>query len=159
MAREEVYAVLMSLAADTLLLPNAAVAEVVSAEILEPPMPGTPPWLAGRATYNNRQLAVVRFEVMNGAGAASDTRRTRLAVMQPVSSHLRTGLYAIVCQGYPHLVTLNRTALRSESLLPSDNNDLVLSRVSIANTSALIPNLEKIEQMLAQLEDLSAALA
>lgn len=159
MAREEVYAVLMSLAADTLLLPNNAVAEVISAEILQPPMPGTPPWLAGRATYNNRQLAVVRFEAMNGSSASGDTRRTRLAVMHPVSSHLRTGVYAIVCQGYPHLVTLNRTALRSEPLHSSDRDELVLARVSIANTNALIPNLERIEQMLAQVEDLSAALA
>jgi len=152
MAREELYAVLVSLAADTLLLPNAAVAEVISAERLDPPPPGSPPWLAGRATYNNRQLAVVRFEVMNGSATISDSRRTRLAVIQPLTGTLRTGQYGIVCQGYPHLVTLNRTALKKEALVSTDNEDLVLTRVSIANTNALVPNLEKIEQMLAPLE-------
>jgi chemosensory pili system protein ChpC len=152
MAREDLYAVLVSLAADTLLLPNAAVAEVISAERLDPPPPGSPPWLAGRVTYNNRPLAVVRFEVMNGSGTIGDSRRTRLAVMQPITGALRTGQYAVVCQGYPHLVTLNRTALRKEALVSTDNDELVLTRVSIANTSALIPNLEKIEQLLAQTE-------
>src|SRR5688572_30238940 len=112
MAREELYAVLVSLASDTLLLPNAAVAEVISADRIDPAPAGSPPWLAGRATYNNRQLSVVRFELLNGATPAEDTKRTRLAVIQPLTGALRTGQYAIVCQGYPHLVTLNRTALR-----------------------------------------------
>ena len=156
MARDDIYAVLVSLASDTLLLPNAAVAEVISAERMDPPPAGSPPWYAGRATYNNRQLSVLRFEVMNGSSAISDSRRTRLAVIQPLTGALRTGQYAIVCQGYPHLVTLNRTALRKESLVSSDNEDMVLTRVSIANTNALVPNLEQIEKLLAPLEGVTA---
>ena len=150
--REELYAVLVSLNADTLLLPNAAVAEVVSAEALEEPPAGAPAWLAGRVTYNNRQLSVVRFELLNGGAAGEDSRRTRLAILQPVTSSLRTGQYAMVCQGYPHLVTLNRTALRKEDLQSTDSEEFVFTRVSIANTNALIPNLERIEQVLAQFE-------
>jgi chemosensory pili system protein ChpC len=152
MAREELYAVLVSLASDTLLLPNAAVAEVISADNIDPPQAGSPPWFAGRATYNNRQLSVLRFEVMNGSSTISDTRRTRLAVIQPLTGALRTGQYAIVCQGYPHLVTLNRQALKKEALVSTDDTTLVLTRVSIANTNALVPNLEKVEQLLAPLE-------
>ena len=157
MAREDVYAVLVSLAADTLLLPNAAVAEVISADLMEPPPPGAPAWLAGQVTYNNRRLSVVRSETLNGSGSGTDSRRTRLAVMQPITSSLRTGQYAIVCQGYPHLVTLNRTALRKEELVSGDNEDMVLTRVSIANTNALIPNLEKLEQILAPFDGAPAA--
>jgi chemosensory pili system protein ChpC len=156
MARDDLYAVLVSLASDTLLLPNAAVAEVISAEKMDPPPPGAPAWFAGKATYNNRQLSVVRFEVMNGSAAASDTRRTRLAVLQPLTGELRTGQYAIVCQGYPHLVTLNRQALKKEELVSTDDAELVLTRVSIANTNALVPNLEKIEQLLSPFEAVPA---
>lgn len=152
MAREELYAVLVSLSSDTLLLPNAAVAEVISAERIDPPPAGSPPWLVGRATYNNRQLSVVRFETLNGSTANADTKRTRLAVIQPLTGQLRTGQYAIVCQGYPHLVTLNRTALRKEALVSTDKDEMVFTRVSIANTSALVPNLEEIERLLAPLE-------
>jgi chemosensory pili system protein ChpC len=150
--REELYAVLVSLSSDTLLLPNAAVAEVVSPESMDEPPAGAPAWFAGHVTYNNRRLAVVRFEVLNGGGSGEDSRRTRLAVLQPVTGALRSGQYAIVCQGYPHLVTLNRTALRKEDLQSTDSEDFVFTRVSIANTNALIPNLEKIEQVLAQFE-------
>jgi chemosensory pili system protein ChpC len=152
MAREELYAVLVSLTSDTLLLPNAAVAEVVAAERMDPPPAGAPAWLAGKATYNNRQLSVVRFEILNGATAGEDTKRTRLAVIQPLTGQLRTGQYAIVCQGYPHLVTLNRTALKKEALVSTDKDEMVLTRISIANTNALVPNLEQIERLLAPFE-------
>jgi hypothetical protein len=36
--------------------------------------------------------------------------------------------------------------------VPGDNEEAVLTRVSIANTNALIPNLEQLEQLLAQYE-------
>ena len=156
MAREELYAVLVALNGDTLLVPNAAVAEVVSADGLQTPPEGAPDWLAGRVMYNNRQLLVVRFELLNGGSAGEDSRRTRLAVLQPVTTSLRTGQWALVCQGYPHLVTLNRQALKKEGAQPGDKEDIVLTRVSIANTNALIPNLETIEQMLAPLEGAAA---
>jgi chemosensory pili system protein ChpC len=154
--RDELYAVLVALASDTLLLPNAAVAEVVSIDDLRGPNDGLPPWIAGTVNYNNRELTVVRFEVLNGGSAGEDTRRTRLAIVQPVTTALRTGQYAVICQGYPHLVTLNRAALRKEPLVSSDREALVLARVGIANTSALIPNLEAIETLLAQADPAAA---
>lgn len=158
-AREELYAVLVSLAGDTLLLPNAAVAEVVTPDRMVPAPDGAPPWLAGTVPYNNRPLPVVQFEMLNGGGRPERTRRTRLAVVHAISDRVRAGHYAIVCQGYPHLVTLNRTALRKEPLVSTDQEGVVLARVSIANTSALIPNLEAIEAQLAQAELLAATAA
>lgn len=152
MKREELYAVLVSLANDTLLLPNAAVSEVVSAERIEPAPAHLPAWFAGRVAHQNLSVPVVRFEVLNGGVKLEDVKRTRLAIVHAVSDRLRSGLYAIVCQGYPHLVTLNRAALKREPPRERDHQNLVLSRVSIANTGALIPNLETIEMMLAQVE-------
>lgn len=149
--REELYAVLVALAGDTLLLPNAAVAEVVSAERIGK-ADGAPAWLAGRVAYNNRQVPVIHFEALNGAARPEPTRRTRLAIVHAITDRVRVGQYAIVCQGYPHLVTLNRAALRKEPLVSTDREELVLARVGIANTSALIPNLEAIEEALARVE-------
>lgn len=152
MKREELYSVLVSLATDTLLLPNVAVAEVITADRLEAPPAGAPPWFAGRVTHQNVSIPVVRFEVLNGGAVPEDSRRARLAIVHAVSDRLRAGLYGIVCQGYPHLVTLNRTALKAEPSLERDRPHLVLSRVSIAKTNALIPDLEAIELHLAQVE-------
>lgn len=152
MEREELYAVLISLTGDTLLLPNAAVAEVLSAERMERVEPGATPWLAGTLLYNERRIPVVRFEVLNGGARGEDTRRTRLAVVQAISDRVAAGQYAIVCQGYPHLVTLNRSALHRAPDHATDRPEFVLTRVAIANTHALIPNLEGLEQQLATAE-------
>lgn len=152
-AREELYAVLVALTGDTLLLPNPAVAEVVSAERLERAAPGGPSWLAGRILYNNRHLPVIQFERLNGgAGRAEESRRTRLAIVNVITEKVHAGQYAIVCQGYPHLVTLNRKAMRSEPRQRGDVDAMVLARVGIANTNALIPNLEAVEAQLATFE-------
>jgi chemosensory pili system protein ChpC len=150
--RDELYAVLVSLATDTLLLPNVAVQEVVAADRIEAPAGKPPAWYAGRITHQNVAVPIVRFEVLNGGMQPEEQKRTRIAIVNAVSNRLRTGLYGVICQGYPHLVTLNRTALQPEPLQVTDRKDLVLSRVSIANTSALIPNLEAIEVALAQVE-------
>lgn len=159
MEREELYAVLISLAGDTLLLPNAAVAEVVSAERMEQAGPGAAPWLAGSLVYNERRIPVVRFEVLNGGARGEDTRRTRLAVVQAIGDRIAGGQYAIVCQGYPHLVTLNRNALQPAPVQVTDQPEFTLTRVAIANTHALIPNLEAVEHTLAAAEAVAPAAA
>lgn len=158
-SKDEVYAVLMKLVGDTLLLPNSAVAEVVSAARLQAAAAGSPDWLAGSISYNERTLPVLRFEVLNGGRPAGDTHRLRVAIVHGITDRLRSGQYAVLCQGYPHLVTLNREALKKEPRVITDREDLVLSRVKIANTSALIPNLELMESKLADLESVSGEAA
>ncbi len=158
-AADEIYAVLMKLAGDTLLLPNSAVAEVVSAERLQAAAAGGPAWLAGTIGYDERTLPVLRFEVMNGGTPAGDTHRLRVAILHGITDRLHSGQYAVLCQGYPHLVTLNREALKKEPRDATDRPELVLSRVKIANTRALIPNLELMETELAELERASGEAA
>jgi chemosensory pili system protein ChpC len=150
--REQIYAVLLGLVDDTLLLPNAAVAEVLSRENLRPSGPGVPPWLAGYCAWNNRSLPVVSFEGLNGAPPADMTRRARVVVINSLGTHLPTGLFALVAQGYPHLVTLNRSAVAPGALRNTDRSDLILSRAKIANQEAVIPDLDTIEAEISRLQ-------
>lgn len=148
--REQLYAVLIAVHQDTLLLPNTAVAEVLARDALQGADAGAPSWLAGHCDWSNRRVPVVRFEHLNGASPPADPRRERLVVLNSLGRHLPSGQLAIVAHGYPHLVTLNRSALRNVPLRESDRDDLVLSRVRIANQEALIPSLEQIEAEIAR---------
>lgn len=148
--RDHLYAVLMALSDDTLLLPNAAVAEVVARDNLRPSWPGAPDWLTGYCEWSNRRVPVISFEALNGAAAAPMSRRARVVVINSLGSHLANGLFAVVAQGYPHLVTLNRTAVQGTPLRETDRQDIVLSRVRIASQEALIPNLDTIEAEIAR---------
>jgi len=151
MNREQIYAVLMALEGDTLLLPNAAVAEVVARDTLQPAGEGAPAWLAGYCDWNNRRVPVVSFEGLNGSARSAESRRARVVVLNSFGTHLPAGLLAVVSQGYPHLVTLNRAAVKGMALRPTDRGDLVLCRVRIASQEAAIPDLATIEAELARL--------
>ena len=148
--REQIYAVLMSVYEDTLLLPNTAVAEVLAREALQVEEGPHPDWLLGYCDWNNRRVPVVRFERLNHAPTGGDPRRERLVVLNSLGRHLPSGHLAIMTQGYPHLVTLNRTAVRSAPLRDTDRDEVVLTRVRIANQEALIPDLEQIEAEVAR---------
>ncbi len=154
MTREQIYAALIAIDGDHLLLPNAAVAEVLGNDALVPSLK-TPPWLRGTCAWNSRQIPVLCFEQLAGAATAGDARRQRIVVLHSPGRHLPSGNLAVLSQGYPHLVTLNRAALESIPLRETDRDDLVLSRVRIASQQALIPDLETIEAEIARAQMVS----
>jgi len=146
---DELYAVLMTVHEDIVLLPNAAVAEVLSRDALKR-SDGGPDWLLGHCEWNNRVVPVVRLEALNGGIGSGDPKRERVVVINSIGKHLAGGHVAFISQGYPHLVTLNRAAMRPLALRETDRNDLVLGRVRIASQQALIPDLATVEAEVAQ---------
>lgn len=153
---EEAYGQIVPLEGDSLLLPNAAVIEVRSLEGLRV-RSGPPAWLLGQVSWREHELSVVSIESLLGRAMPARSRRTRLLVINSTGSHLDTGLFAIVCQGYPHLAALNRVAIQSVPLEERDPDALVLSRVKVANTLAIIPDLDAIESRLVEVPDETAA--
>ena len=147
---EQLYAVLVSIQNDTLLLPNVGVAEVVSREGLRAPAPGAPGWYAGLLHWQGVELPVARFERLNGATVDAPGRRTRVIVINTVSGKLSAGRFGLLCEGYPHLVTLNRAAVRVAEARTSDNAKLILMRALVASQETVIPNLDFIENELAR---------
>lgn len=150
MNNQELYAVLVALEGDTLVLPNVAIAEVISRERIHPAAQG-PAWLQGSVPFNGRRLHAVSFEALNGGSVPELSRRTRVVVINSLGEHLDSGQFALVAQGYPHLVTLNRTGVRRANLHKTDRSDLVLSRLRIASQEAIIPDLEALELELSRL--------
>jgi len=150
MAQKDIYAVLVTLPGDTLLLPNSAVAEVLSSDRMKPAVGDGPAWLAGTVPHEGQSVPVIQFEALNGGARTEPTRRTRIAIVHGITGSLNAGRFGLLCQGYPHLVTLNRAATRNVARNEGDRQDLVLVRVRIANTAAAIPDFDVLEAELAQ---------
>jgi len=146
---EQVYAVLVTLQNDTLLLPNLGIAEVISREGLQPPSAAAPDWYAGKLTWQGQSIPVASFERLNGADVEGSGRRSRVVVINAIGNQLSGGRYGLLCEGYPHLVTIQRESIRSAEARPSDNPELALARVLVASRTLVIPNLEYIETQLA----------
>jgi chemotaxis signal transduction protein len=144
---DQLYCVLLALRDDTLVLPNALIAEASAQDSLELRDDGTDRWLAGQVRWRNQRLPAVNFETLNGGLAAPVSRRSRMVVLHALGERPEDRPWALVCQGYPHLVTLSRVALAPLPLRESDHPEYVLARVRIGNSEALIPDLDRISEL------------
>ncbi len=146
---QELYSLLVPLAGERLIVPRACVVEVVR---FSPPQheAGAHDWMLGTINWNGRQLPVVSFEGALGREVPAATGRTRIVVFYANTGQLRSGFFGVLTQGFPQLVRVNRDVLKFESREGWPESAPVLCRVKMINEFPLIPDLEKLEGMLAE---------
>jgi len=146
---EELYSLLVPLADDRLIVPRACVVEVV--RFANPDhQAGAHNWMLGTVNWNGRELPVVSFEGMLGKEAPATTGRARVVVFYASTGQLKTGYFGILTQGFPQLVRVNKDVLKLHTTEGWPEGAPVLCRVKMINEFPLIPDLEKLEAMLAQ---------
>lgn len=148
----ELYSLLIPLRAERMLVPRVCVAEVTAFAEPEPQASGAgPDWLLGTVTWNGRRIPVVSLDA--GDHEALDSRkaaRRRIVVFHALGSALRSGHYGVVTQGFPQLVRVNRDVVEydTESAMPEDRP--FLCRLRMIHEFPLVPDLDRLEQMLAE---------
>ncbi len=146
---EELYSLLVPLAEDRLIVPRACVVEVV--RFSKPDHEeGAHTWMLGTVNWSGRQLPVVSFEGLLGKEVPAATGRTRIVVFYASTGQLKTGFFGVLTQGFPQLVRVNRDVLQLHTTEGWPSDAPVLCRVKMINEFPLIPNLEKMEAMLAR---------
>jgi len=153
-AAEELYSLLVPLSEDRLIVPRACVAAVVRFSKAEQ-QEGAHDWMLGTINWNGRQLPVVSFEGAIGKEVPVVTGRTRVVVFYASTGQLKTGYFGVLTQGFPQLVRVNRDVLKLEAKDGWPEDAPVLCRVRMINEFPMIPDLEKLEAMLA-IESLQA---
>jgi chemosensory pili system protein ChpC len=148
-AAEELYSLLVPLTDDRLIVPRTCVAEVVrySKPDLEE---GSHKWMLGTVNWNGRQLPVVSYEGVLGKDIPVATGRTRIVVFLAITGQLKAGYFGVLTQGFPQLVRVNRDVLKLDATEGWPADAPVLCRVKMINEYPLIPDLEKLELMLAR---------
>ena len=146
---EELYSLLVPLNDDRLIVPRACVAEVV--RFTQPKQEdGAHNWMLGAVNWNGRELPVVSFEGTLGRDVPAITGRTRIVVFLASTEQLKSGYFGVLTQGFPQLVRVNRDVLKLEATDGWPDDAPVLCRVKMINEFPLIPDLEKLELMLAR---------
>lgn len=148
-AADELYSLLIPLSGERLIVPRACVAEVVRFSSPEQEE-GAHEWMLGNVNWNGRSLPVVSFEGTLGKDVPAATGRTRIVVFVATSGQLKTGYFGAVTQGFPQLVRVNRDVLKFDSAEGWPKDAPVLCRVRMINEYPLIPDLERLEAMLAR---------
>jgi len=146
---DELYSLLVPLVEERLIVPRACVAEVVR---YSPPEQeaGAHNWMLGTVNWNGRALPVVSFEGTLGKDVPAATGRTRIVVFVASTGQLKTGYFGALTQGFPQLVRVNRDVLQLDSTEGWPKDAPVLCRVKMINEYPLIPDLERLEAMLAR---------
>ena len=146
---EELYSLLVPLAEDRLIVPRACVVEVVRFARPEHEA-GAHEWMLGTVNWNGRDLPVVSFEGLLGKAVPATTGRTRIVVFYASGNELKTGYFGVLTQGFPQLVRVNRDVLQLHTTEGWPEDAPVLCRVKMINEFPLIPDLERLEALLAR---------
>ena len=145
----EIRCVLIPSAGVRLLLPNAAVAEVITLAGVEP-VDDAPEWLVGRIAWRGWRIPLVSFDHVAALAGEVPGQATRVAVLKALGNRPEMPYIAVLTHGFPRLTTLN-----AELLLPThDGHDLpfgVRARVLVRDDTAIVPDLEQLEDTLLEM--------
>lgn len=151
---EDIRGVLIQVLGGRVLLPNATVSEVIT--LSEPePVENAPAWLLGSVPWRGWRVPLFSFGVLSGLATHEPAETARVSVLKALGNHKRIPFIAMLAQGFPRLTTLRPdivVSVDSDEELPAG----VLSRVSIRDELALIPDMEGIEDMIAEALGLEA---
>jgi len=149
-ASAEVRGVLLPLQEGQLLLPNAAVCEVVSYRAPDAASPKAPDWVLGTFGWRNHVLPLISFERLLGRDAGEMGHRARVAICNTLNGNDQLPYIGILLHAAPHLARVTET-----SIVPFSGDEppheMVASRVIINGVDAWIPDLDALESALSAL--------
>lgn len=146
---DELYSLLVPLGDERLLVPRACIAEVVTWQQPEQ-VDNAPQWYLGNITWNNRVVPVISFEAACGKHIPIPGGRTRIIVCVAISGKLTGGYFGMVTQGFPQLVRLGPDIVKPDPNQPFFDRQPILCQVRMINEVPLIPDFEKLEQMISE---------
>lgn len=145
----EVYCVLVPLADGRLILPRSCVAEVV-AHSTPVEMAGAPQWYLGTVQWSGRNVPLISFEGICGQAIAPITGRSRIVVLHCLGSALEGGYFGLVAQGFPQVVRVTSDVIRPDNSRALPDRWPALCQVRMVNETPLVPDVERLEAMIAQ---------
>jgi chemosensory pili system protein ChpC len=150
--QKELYSLLIPLRNERLLVPRMCVAEVIAfAEAARNRDEAAPEWFLGSIEWNSRRVPVVSFDGAAAEERKSKRSRARVVVFHAITQVLKGGYYGILTQGFPQLVRVNADVLGLETEQPLPQGLPALCRARMIHEYPLIPDVERLEGMIADL--------
>ncbi len=144
---EEIRGLYIPIEGTGLLLPNAAVAEVISYK--EPQaIPGQPEWFLGEIEWRHITIPVISFEGMMGRPVERVGEQARIAVFNTLNGSSILPFIGVVTQSIPGLVRIKSDSITEQSD-EGDVSPLILYSVMLNGKEGLIPDLDHLEEMVA----------
>jgi chemosensory pili system protein ChpC len=141
-----VRAQIIPVGGDDLVLPNAAVAEIVQYSPVTA-VPDAPEWLLGLLSWREKTIALLSFELASRQDKPAANARAKIAVLNAPGGDPELHFFAILTQGVPRLMSVDESKIAPIEH-ETETDPLILSRVIVNGEPAIIPNLDVLERML-----------
>jgi chemosensory pili system protein ChpC len=148
-ATDELYCLLVPLSEDRVLVPRSCVTEVINYQA-PTPMEGAPAWYLGTVAWGGRRVPLVSFEAACGRQPPRTSGRTRIVVMQGITSHTAGGHFAVLTQGFPQLVRVAADVLQADDTRSFGDRGPVACQVRMLSEYPLLPDFERLEEMISE---------
>jgi chemosensory pili system protein ChpC len=93
---------------------------------------------------------VVSFEGTMGQPLPSVSSRTRIVIFHAAAGLLSGGCFGMLTQGFPQLVRVNAEVVLADASRSFPERAPVICQVRMVNETPLIPDLQRLEQMIAE---------
>ena len=147
-AADELYSLLVPLHQHRLIVPRVCVAEVVRYSPGEVGAAGSG-WLRGSLKWNDRRIPLISFEELSGLPVAEIGGRTRVAIFNSLTGQLPDQAFALLTEGFPQLVRVNRDVMEPDGRHAWPDDGPIICQIRMINEYPLIPDLERVEAMIA----------
>ena len=131
----------------SIIMPNAAIAEVINYVEYEK-IEQSPDWFLGFIDWRGTKIALCSFEAITGCERATKSDLSRIIVINRLQNTEKVAFYALLTQGIPRLTKVSRGEIIEEkgaTRLPG-----VKQAVTVNGVSALIPDISVLSNMVKQ---------
>lgn len=146
---EAIHCLTIPLMDESVILPNAAVAEVIGYS--KPELPAdAPEWFLGWLNWRDRRIPVISFEAASGKSVSSAVKNSRIAILNTLNGNSHLPYIGLLTQGIPSLQLVREDTF-------STVNDAGLGRQSISaviDTDShhfVVPNIDDLENRVQRL--------
>ncbi len=147
----EIYALLVPIQRQRLLLPRTAVREIVRYMKPEPlANSSAPDWLPGTISWQNHRVPLISFEGLCGKEVPEKNSRTRIAIMTALSDEIPNQVYAMYVEGFPQLIGVKETDLVVDDEVKFPDDCPIITQLKLFNDRPQIPNLQFLEKKILQ---------
>ena len=143
-----IKSIILTLKNKLVVVPNAAVAEIVSVSDVRE-TENSPNWLLGKTRWHGVDLPVVSYEAADGDEAQAVNLNTQIAVMYSASEdeEIKYPFIGLAMHGVPHVSTFSREQINADEGA-FDDHPMVAHKVRINGAAAGILDIPAIEKML-----------
>lgn len=147
---DTVHCLLLPLNGDVILLPNAAVAEVIP--FSEPTaVDDAPDWLVGYINWRERRVPLIMYETASDGQTAKIHKSSRIAVLNTLNGNNELPYIAIVMQGLPSLQIV-RTNVVQYAERSTEQRQSVKAFVNLNGVATIVPDIDDLEARLTRIQ-------